>query len=466
MKVPVIKQLSENREFYYALLLIILIPSAFLANTYFFVRGLNETFNTELTSKANLAATVIGSSLEDSIENKEKLGKAITEISKNSPEIKGLTIISFEKGDPIILATDEEEAALSTETVLLTKLAWTTGQPYTTRLKILNSSGQEARIWQVSLPITAPVEKSVDKDKTKKESKESVETEVLAVVNLKITGEKIDTLINKLEKDALIFTLITLFIIVLLLLNHFRFFGYARLFQRLKEVDEMKDNFISLASHELRTPITALKGYSSLAISNFQKGDMQSAAQDMEKVSVSAQGINELVNDLLDVSKIEQKRLKLEIQNVDITNVISNVVQELKVQADQKRLVLNYVKPQSPLFIAVDPQKLKQVLVNLVGNAIKYTQKGEVSISQEISGNQLKTLIKDTGIGIPAEEIPRLFDKFHRVQNETTNKIRGTGLGLWITKQLVEMMKGKILVESIEKTGTKVIIIFPLVKGG
>ena len=83
MKVPIIKQLNENREFYYALLLIILIPAAFLANTYFFARGLNETFNTELTSKANLAATVIGSSLEDSINNKEKLEEAISEISKN-----------------------------------------------------------------------------------------------------------------------------------------------------------------------------------------------------------------------------------------------------------------------------------------------------------------------------------------------------------------------------------------------
>ncbi len=81
----------------------------------------------------------------------------------------------------------------------------------------------------------------------------------------------------------------------------------------------------------------------------------------------------------------------------------------------------------------------------------------------EFEGKNIKTLVKDTGVGIPAQEIPNLFDKFHRVQNEKTRQIRGTGLGLWITKQLIEMMKGKILVESIENTGTKVIVVFPLV---
>lgn len=457
MNIPVLKQLSENREFLYAVALILLIPSAFLANTYFFARGLNETFNTELTNKATLATTVIGSSLEDSIEDKDSLIKAVEEISKNSPEIEGLTILSFEEGKEVVLASDEEGQALSTDTVLLTKLAWTTGQPYTTQLKILNSEGKQVRQWQVSLPIIAEIE-------NKKNDKKPVEREVVAVVNLKISGEKIDTLINKLERDSVIFTIITLFVVILLLLNHFKFFGYARLFRKLKEVDEMKDNFISLASHELRTPITALKGYSSLAIRNLQEGNTQGASQDMSKVSISAESINNLINDLLDVTRIEQKRLNLEVKEVDVIQSITEVVQELKIQADQKSLTLNYSLPQGRVFILADTQKLKQILVNLIGNSIKYTQKGSVNVSQKFTKSEIIIVIEDTGIGIPAEELPNLFGKFHRVRNTQTEKIQGTGLGLWITKQLVEFMNGKISVESIQNRGTKFSVRFPLKK--
>jgi signal transduction histidine kinase len=463
MKVPVIKALSENKEFVYAVVLILIIPAAFIANTFLFVRGLNDSFDTELTSKANLTTAVLASTLEESIENKAKLRAAIDEVTSNSPEIKGLTILSFEKGAPVVLATNEGNEAVSTQTVLLTKLAWTTGQPYTTKLEVLNEEAKIVRHWQVSLPVKTEIETEKDKDKkVKAETTSKIEREeVVAVINLKVSGEKSDVLISNLERNSIVFTLITLFVIVLLLLNHFKFFGYARLFAKLKEVDEMKDNFISLASHELRTPVTALKGFASLGLRKLQKGDLQAAAKDVDMVNKSAESINSLVNDLLDVSRIEQKRLKFEMKVVELTELLSTVVLELEVQAKQKGLILTYEKPNRKLFIEADVQKLKQVFVNLIGNAIKYTPKGNVTLSHEAVGNQIKTFVKDTGLGIPAEEIPNLFEKFHRVQNEQTNQIRGTGLGLWITKQLIEMMKGKILVESIEKRGTSVIVIFP-----
>ena len=445
MNIPVLSKLNENKEFFYALALILLIPAAFVANTYFFVQRLNNDFNTELTAKANLATSVLSSTLKETATNSAKLKAQVEKVATDSADIKGLKVISFGKGAPVALATNEGEEALSTETVLLSKLAWTTGQPYTTKHEVLNEEGKTIRLWQVSSPMR------------------NGETN-LAVINLKVSGEKSDALINSLERDSLIFTIAALFVVVLLLLNHFRFFGYARLFQKLKEVDEMKDNFISLASHELRTPVTALRGFAELALRKLKSGRVQEATEDLDKVNKSAEGIASLVNDLLDVSRIEQKRLKLEISKIELTAVLTTIISELKVQADQKGLALNYLKPQGGLFIAADPQKLNQIFVNLVGNAIKYTQKGSVEISHEIDGDQIKTFVKDTGIGIPAEEMPHLFEKFHRVQNEATQQIRGTGLGLWITKQLIEMMKGKIFVESIENTGTKVIVVFPQAK--
>lgn len=475
MKIPVLKSLSENKEFFYAVALILLIPAAILTNTFLFIRGMNESFNVELTAKAHLATTILSSTLKEDVNDREKLESVIETVTTNSPEIQGLTILSFEQGIPIVLATNEEEEATSTETVLLTKLAWTTQQPYTTKLEALNENAELFRLWQVSLPIVVDEteaslksnikgERSSATSSATKSKSENIEKKTLAVINLKVSGEKSDILISRLERNSIIVAIATLAVVVLLLLNHFRFFGYARLFTKLKEVDEMKDNFISLASHELRTPVTALRGFASLALKHFQSGNQETAVKDMSMVNRSAEGIENLVNDLLDVSRIEQKRLTLEIQNTSLVSAVTEVVGQLQAQAIEKGLALTYTKPATDLFIAVDQQKLKQIFVNIVGNAIKYTLRGSVEISHEIEGDKIKTFIKDTGVGIPAKELSNLFEKFHRVQNEKTRQIRGTGLGLWITKQLIEMMRGEILVESIEDTGTKVIVIFPLAR--
>ena len=337
MKIPVLKSLSENKEFLYALALILLIPAAFIFNTYLFVQRMNEAFDTELTGKANLATNVLGSAIKESASNPSKLQSQIDKVASKSAEIKGLTVVSFAHGIPITLATNEGEEALSTETVLLTKLAWTTQQPYTTRLEVLNEKAETIRLWQVSLPIIEDEADTSAKSKVKGKEEstattsaktESSETKskTLAVINLKVSGEKSDILISKLERDSIIFAIAALVVVVLLLLNHFRFFGYARLFQKLKEVDEMKDNFISLASHELRTPVTALRGFAVLAIKKLNTNNLTDAVKDMDMVNKAAESINNLVNDLLDVSRIEQRRLKLEIQNVSLVDVISEVV--------------------------------------------------------------------------------------------------------------------------------------------
>src|SRR4030066_1257421 len=153
MNVPVLSKLNENREFFYALALILLIPAAFIANTYFFVQRLNSDFNTELTAKATLATNVLASTLKETTTNSAKLKTQVENVATNSADIKGLTLISFEKGAPVALATNEGEDALSTETVILSKLAWTTGQPYTTKHEVLNEEGKTIRLWQVSLPM-------------------------------------------------------------------------------------------------------------------------------------------------------------------------------------------------------------------------------------------------------------------------------------------------------------------------
>jgi len=171
--------------------------------------------------------------------------------------------------------------------------------------------------------------------------------------------------------------------------------------------------------------------------------------------------LNNLINDLLDVSRIEQGRLKVEIVETNINEIVGNVIKLLIPSAAQKGLVINFTPIDLPL-IKSDPNRIRQVVTNLVSNSAKYTLKGQIDIAVSLKDKFIEVMIKDTGIGIPGDEIPNLFTKFHRIKDKQTNEVRGTGLGLWITKQIVELLGGKISVESIYGTGTKFTFSLPI----
>jgi len=247
-----------------------------------------------------------------------------------------------------------------------------------------------------------------------------------------------------------------------------RLWDYALLYKKIKEVDEMKDEFISIASHELRTPITSIKGFSSMMIDGTLGKVNKEVLNGAQIIKESSVRLAVLVEDLLNVSRIEQNRIEMSIANISPSETIESTLKELKVQSDAKGLLLSFLPYKSELpLIAVDTQKLKQIMVNLVGNSIKYTENGKVEVlcEEKNNGDILEIKIKDTGIGMSAKARENLFQKFYRIKTEKTEKISGTGLGLWITKQLVEMMKGKIMVDSIENVGTQVTLQFKIVKG-
>jgi len=249
------------------------------------------------------------------------------------------------------------------------------------------------------------------------------------------------------------------------LINNTRLFEYAALYRKLKEVDQMKDEFISMASHELRTPVTSIRGYLSMVLDGSFGAVSDIVKKNIILVQGSADRLAVLIEDLLNVSRIEQGRMEIKPVPTEITRIIKDILSELKVQSDQKKLSLTF-KPFTEVLplISIDSDRLKQVLINLVGNSIKYTMQGsvEVIVDAKDNGKSLSIKIKDTGIGMPAKSRERLFEKFYRVQNEKTKNITGTGLGLWITKRIVEMMAGNIAVDSIEGVGTQVTVEFPV----
>ena len=216
-----------------------------------------------------------------------------------------------------------------------------------------------------------------------------------------------------------------------------------------REVDRMKTEFVSLVSHELRTPLTSIKGYTELVLD----GDAGEIDEEVEEylsiVYKNAERLVALVNDLLDISRIESGRVQLNIEPVDLNEITQIVTATMQQSIQEKQQILDVAIDPGATSVLGDKSKLIQVLTNYVSNAYKYTQPGgHISIQIQRQGEFAYVSIRDDGFGISQEDQARLFTRFYRVDNSMTREVGGTGLGLSIVKQLITVMGGEIGVES------------------
>lgn len=222
------------------------------------------------------------------------------------------------------------------------------------------------------------------------------------------------------------------------------------------EVDQMKSEFISLASHQLRTPLTAIKTYSHMLATGFS-GDLTKSQKDfMDIILGSIDRMNELINTLLDISRIEEGRLSITQRTIRLDEIIQEIMTELRPAAKVKRIKLNFTCQSDDTSALTDPLLVKEVCANLLSNAIKYTpDKGTVTISLEAPAQQFIINIHDTGYGIPKSEQKRVFTKFFRAENILNKDTSGTGLGLYLVKQIAESLGGDISFRSTEGKGSQ-----------
>jgi two-component system, sensor histidine kinase and response regulator len=230
-----------------------------------------------------------------------------------------------------------------------------------------------------------------------------------------------------------------------------------------EELNKMKDQFVNTVSHDLKNPINNIMGYAEMLLEDEDPIDDLDEIRDIvARILYSSQQMYALVTDLLDLAKIEAG-MALTLNPVPLNKFLDEHVKDFELLARHKQIKLIYSPPETEIIVTIDSSRLGQVLSNLLSNAIKYTpEAGEVEIVTQIDGDYILIRIVDTGLGIPTEDVPHLFDKFYRVRREEHLTSEGTGLGLSIAKAIVEKHSGKIWAESELGAGSVFNIALPV----
>lgn len=231
----------------------------------------------------------------------------------------------------------------------------------------------------------------------------------------------------------------------------------ASALEEVKMVSKTKSDFISAVSHELRTPLTSVKGYAALLMTG-KLGDIPTAVKDrLEKINYHSDNLVKLINDLLDISRIESGKVEMNLESCQIKKLIESVHDLLTPQMKTKDIQWATEIPDNLPTMTLDIHQVERIFINLIGNAIKFTpEKGTISVKAEYDTPQdvINFHVTDTGIGISEEDLKKLFNEFYRVENTINQNVKGTGLGLSLAKKIVEAHKGRIWVTSKVGNGT------------
>jgi signal transduction histidine kinase len=427
----------KNPTIISSLLLIFFVAAIIFFNASYSLNKFQSSASALTQSKAILAENAMGILVADSFYDKQWLQHKIEKIKNVDSEIKEITIsvpLSGKEGFQTTASTNQD--AIGQESNSITNiLAWNGKEGIAS---IGNEKGN--RFWNVINTI------------------KNNQGEKIGLVSMKFSFLESDKFIQDAITRTYVISIISAFLVLLFVLNHFRLFKYEVRATHLEEVDRMKDDFISMASHELRNPLGSLRGYVEIAKEVFHKEEKIEKREKVEhcldSMEMLTAQLDNLVNDILEVSRIEQNRLPVNFQPVELPEIISKIVGDMKSAAEKKSLRLIYEKKELSKVYA-DPERVKQIIINLIGNAIKYTIRGKVEIKTKEDAKNIFITVEDEGMGISGESLKNLFTKFYRIKRPETERIIGTGLGLWISRELACKMEGDILVESIKGIGSR-----------
>jgi len=231
--------------------------------------------------------------------------------------------------------------------------------------------------------------------------------------------------------------------------------------EELKELNERMKEMSRMVAHELRTPLTTIKGYADMLRDGVLGELTEEQVEMLDKISRSSNRLSDLVKNFLDLEKIDAGELEMGLVRFDLTSALEDNLEEFRERAIDRGLNLNYQVEES-LTITGDRQKLLQAISNLISNAIKFTKEGRVELRASTSGDNVKIIVEDEGVGIKQEELERIFDKFYQAASTEASTAKGTGLGLTFVKKIIESHDGRISVSSEKGEGTKFTILLPV----
>lgn len=232
--------------------------------------------------------------------------------------------------------------------------------------------------------------------------------------------------------------------------------------RKAEDASKAKSEFLSLMSHELRTPLQAIIGYTEVVIEELKLADDEHHLKDLNRVILNSERLLKLINGVLDLAKIESGRMDLDLTEVKLSSLVDEALGTVAPLAEKNAIQLHVDVDDGESLPIADPEKLLHILINLLGNAIKFAPNGQVRIKAYHQTQQIYISVTDTGIGISKEQQATIFDPFKQADSGTTRKFQGSGLGLSITRQLCELMGGRIRVESELAAGAKFIVELPL----
>lgn len=435
--------IKENSGILYSLALIIFIPALVFFNVFFVLSNFQEHIDNRLHLKATSIKEVFEIMAVDIVQDPEMLQKKVEDIGQIQ-DVTNIKIILPDQEEFKIAAAKNPEyigKILPKDPVII--MAWYQERSFA---QIREKNGE--RFWYV-------IDSFHNKDGEK-----------IGLISLSLSLGQTDALVYQTVWKTYLILIITILFILVLVAQHTRLFGYVGLYKKMKELDEAKDSFIRMASHELQSPIINIRGYIEILEDEMSVNLTDDQKELFRRAKMSAKNLSDLSRDILDVSRFEQGRLEFTPERISPQEIIKEIVQEIEPRANQKglKLFLELGKEENPCFLQLNPSRFRQILVNLITNSVKYTLKGEIRVRTRIDELREKYIIEveDTGLGISAEAQKNLFQKFYRVKTKDTEAIQGTGLGLWLSKSFCETMGGEIFIESMAGVGTKITLKFPL----
>jgi len=446
----------ENPAILFSLALIVLIPLAlyfyvFLTVQSFESAAMNEIEAHDFTVSDALLAMVERDFPAKDAANPEALQRSIDRIVANDTRLKNIRVIVKDGRDyKAIAAQNPDQVGMSIDVT-----------------PSLNGESLIAYSWvNASEDVSSEIE--IAGEKLRRVVKVFVgrngEVYALAAADFSI-NRTLDMIAASVYQSYLIMGVIMI-LSLFLIVQHTRLFSYVGLSKDLQQKNTAKDNFIRMATHELRAPVTVLTGYTDLLKEDLAGTVDADQQKYIDRMVLSVKNLSDLMADILEVSHLEQGRTDFEPEIIAPDIVVKEIVDGLAAKAEQKGLKLSFDAKGFSHKIRVNPVCFKRIVTNLVENSIKYTPAGKVAVTvaAQTAKKRCAVTIQDTGFGISAEGQAHLFEQFYRVKTQENAEIPGTGLGLWMSREMARKMGGDIMLESIERMGSKFFIFFPLAK--